>query len=57
MKALIVSTTLFGTIIVCLAFGIACGYAAIIGILRAFGHRTPKTAAVPLSAVHVSSGD
>lgn len=57
MKALIVSTTLLGTIIVCLTFGIACGYVAITGILRAFGHRSPKPASAPLNAVHVSSGD
>jgi hypothetical protein len=57
LKALIVSTTLFATIIVCLTFGIACGYAAVTGILRAFGHRSPKPAAASLKALQVGSGD
>ncbi len=63
MKALIVSTTLLATIIVCLTLGIVCGYAAVMGILRAFGHRSPtdnrspKPASASLNAVQASSGD
>lgn len=59
VKALIVSTTLFGTIMLCLTFGIACGYAMITGILLAFGHKPPKPAqaSAPLNALPVGSGD
>ncbi len=63
MKALIVSTTLLATITVCLTFGIACGYAAVTGILRSFGHRSPngnrspKPVSASLNPVQVSSGD
>lgn len=57
MKALIVSTTLLATITVCLTFGIACGYAAVTGILRAFGHRSTKPVSASLKAVQVGSGD
>jgi hypothetical protein len=57
VKALIASTTLIATITVCLTFGIACGYAAVMGILRAFGHRSPKPVSASLSAVQVGSGD
>src|SRR5437899_2623062 len=55
MKTLMVSSTLFVTVILALAFGVACGYAAITLILRAFGHkpetaeRTPATAAMATS--------
>ncbi len=59
VKALIVSTTLLGTIVLCLTFGIACGYAVVTGILRAFGHKPPKPspASAPLNAIAVGSGD
>lgn len=57
MKALIVSTTLIGTIAVCLTLGIGLGYAAVTGILRAFGHKPPKPASASLNAVHVGTGD
>ena len=56
MKTFMVSTTLFLTVTLALAFGIACGYAAIILILRAFGHkpetaeRAPATTAMATSA-------
>lgn len=56
MKTLMVSSTLFLTVMLALAFGIACGYAAIILILRAFGHkpetaeRAPATTAMATSA-------
>jgi hypothetical protein len=56
MKTLMVSTTLFLTVMLALAFGVACGYAAIILILRAFGHkpetaeRAPATTAMATSA-------
>ena len=53
MKALIVSGTVFFTIIFCLALGVACGYAAVFGILRAFGHKPQKTEAGSLTAAHV----
>jgi len=56
MKTLMVSSTLLLTVILALAFGIACGYATIILILRTFGHkpqtveRAPATAAMATSA-------
>jgi len=56
MKTVMVSTTLFLTVTMALAFGIACGYAAIVLILRAFGHKprtaeqAPATAAMATSA-------
>jgi hypothetical protein len=56
MKTLMVSSTLFLTVILALAFGVACGYAAITAILRAFGHKpevaeqAPATAAMATSA-------
>ena len=56
MKTLMVSSTLFLTVILALAFGVACGYAAIFLILRTFGHkpetpkRAPATAAMATSA-------
>lgn len=57
MKALIVSTTLLATITLCLTLGVACGYAAITGVLRAFGHRSAKPEPAPLNAVQVGTGD
>jgi hypothetical protein len=56
MKTLMVSSTLFITVLLALAFGVACGYAAITIILRAFGHKpetaehAPATAAMATSA-------
>ncbi len=56
MKTLLASSTLFLTVILALAFGVACGYAAITAILRAFGHKpavaeqAPPTAAMATSA-------
>jgi hypothetical protein len=56
MKTLMVSSTLFLTIILALAFGVACGYAAITVILRALGHKpvaaelAPATTAMAASA-------
>lgn len=37
------------TIVLCLAFGIACGYAVITAILRSLGHK--PAAAPPATAV------
>jgi hypothetical protein len=47
---LIASSTVLFTILLCLAFGIACGYAAISVILRAFGHK-PQQQTAPATAV------
>lgn len=57
VKAVIVSGTVFFTIIFCLALGVACGYAAVSAILYGFGHRPQKQETAGLSTVHVSSGD
>jgi hypothetical protein len=52
---LLASSTVFLTILLSLAFGIACGYVAIAAILRAFGHKqqqktAPATAVIATSA-------
>ena len=39
MRAILASSTVFLTILVSFAFGIAFGYVVIIGILRAFARR------------------
>ncbi len=60
MREVIVSATLFGTILVCLAFGVLLGYTVILGILRMFGHRpqASRPAASPaLVPITHSSGD
>ncbi|HET8667044.1 MAG TPA: hypothetical protein VFM10_03625 [Terriglobales bacterium] len=54
MKALIVSGTVFFTILFCLALGVTCGYAAVCGVLRAFGHKQQPATAAALTAAHVS---
>jgi Na+/melibiose symporter-like transporter len=51
MKTLMASTTIFFTILFFLAFGIACGYAVIAAILRAFGHKPKRSEATPATAV------
>jgi hypothetical protein len=51
MKTLLASTTIFFTILFFLAFGIACGYAVIAAILRAFGHKPKRSEAAPATAV------
>ena len=56
MKTLMVSTTLLLTVTLALAFGIACGYAAILLILRAFGHKPQTTEqAHPTAAMATSA--
>lgn len=56
MNALIVSTTVLLTIVLCLAFGVGCGYAVVFGVLRLFGHKHPKPQAAGLTTAH-ASGD
>ncbi len=59
MTALIVSTTLFLTIILSLSFGILLGYVAVMGLLHAFGHSRERLQAAPAklaSAAAASSG-
>jgi hypothetical protein len=53
MNKLLASTTVLFTILSSLAFGIACGYVAIIAVLRAFGHKSQQQApaAAPATAV------
>jgi hypothetical protein len=57
VQAIIVSVTLFATILLCLGLGILCGYAAVTGILNAFGHKPAKPAAELKTAVQMGSGD
>jgi hypothetical protein len=52
---LLASSTVFLTIMFSLAFGIACGYVAIIAILRAFGHKPQQQATAPATAVIATS--
>lgn len=52
MRTLFASITVLFTILSAVAFGIACGYAVIIAILRAFGHRSRQQGATaPATAV------
>lgn len=55
MRMLLASSTVFLTILLSLAFGIACGYLAIIAILRAFGHKPEREATAPATAVIATS--
>jgi len=55
MKTLMLSSTLFLTVILALAFGVACGYAAITFILRAFGHKPPAAEQAPATAAMAAS--
>lgn len=49
MRTLLASSTVLFTILVSFAFGIACGYVVIFGILRTFA-RSPKAASEAKSA-------
>jgi hypothetical protein len=51
MRTLFASTTVLLTILLSLMFGIACGYAVIIAILRAFGYKSLQHATAPATAV------
>lgn len=57
MKALLASSTLFLTIFLSFAFGIAFGYVVILAILRAFARRPQpeKTTATGQAAMAASS--
>ena len=55
MKTLMVSSTLFLTVILALAFGVACGYAAIALILRAFGHKSERAERAPVTTAIAAS--
>ncbi len=49
MKALLASSALFLTILTTIGIGVGAGYAAICGILNAFGRRREKTASQALA--------
>jgi hypothetical protein len=55
MRTLMASSTVLITIICSLIFGIACGYAVISSILRAFSHQSEKTQAASATAVIAAS--
>ena len=56
MRTLLASSTVLFTIVAALTFGIACGYAVIMGILRAMAHRPqPQQVTAPATAVIVTS--
>ena len=60
MRELVVSATVFSTILTALAFGVMLGYTVIVAILRLFGHRPRPTKTLPAPAIAVSaasSGD
>jgi hypothetical protein len=62
MRTVLLSTTVFATVIGAMGLGLLLGYAAILGILRMFGHRQQKSqpasgsapAAAFVPATHVS---
>ena len=47
MRTVLASSTVLVTVVLSLAFGIACGYAVIYGILHAFAVRRENAKAVP----------
>lgn len=55
MRTVLASSTVLLTILLSLSFGIACGYAAISGILHAFARRTEKEERAPATAVIATS--
>lgn len=55
MRTFFVSSIVLATIASSLAFGIACGYLVIIGILRAFGHQRQARAAAATAAIATSA--
>jgi hypothetical protein len=60
LKELLVGITILGTIAASLGLGVGMGYAAIAGLLNAFGSRAakPAEAAPALAQAHsTSSGD
>ena len=55
MRTLLASSAVFLTIVLSLAFGIACGYAVIAAILRAMAQKPePAKAAAPIGAIAAS---
>lgn len=54
MRTLLASSTVLLTILLSLAFGIACGYVAIAAILRALGHK-PRQQETPSASVVVAT--
>jgi hypothetical protein len=57
LKELLVGVTILTTIAGSLGLGVGMGYAAIAGILSAFGHRTAKPQESAPVLAHSSSGD
>lgn len=57
MSTLAISIAVLLTIILTLAFGIFAGYVAVMGVLRAFGHRRQIAPAAPATLAHSPSGD
>jgi len=55
MRTLLASSAVFATIVLSLAFGIACGYAVVIAILRAFAQKQePVEKARPVTVIATS---
>jgi hypothetical protein len=55
MRTLLASSAVFLTIVLSLAFGIACGYAVIMAILRAFAQKQERVeSAAPVAAIATS---
>jgi formate/nitrite transporter FocA (FNT family) len=55
MRTLLASSAVFLTIVLSLAFGIACGYVVITAILRAMAQKPePAKAAAPVAAIATS---
>jgi hypothetical protein len=55
MRTFLVSSIVLATIASSLAFGIACGYVVIIGILRAFSHKRQARNAAATAVIATSA--
>jgi hypothetical protein len=58
VSALLISTTVFLTVILALSFGIACGYWAVLGVLNWMAHDRVRSAerAAAASLTHAAQG-
>ncbi len=55
MSALLVPITVFLTIVLALIFGIATAYAAVTGVLVAFGHHSQQHESLPATLAQMES--
>ncbi len=57
VSSLLLSLAVLITIVLTMTLGILCGYAAVMGLLRAFGHRRQTAPPAPALAATTASGD